>query len=207
MNPLTSIWLVHVPASPEFTDYVIHWGYLGIFIWFITIDQLSPVPEEISLITIGYLSANGFLNPVFAAIVSFISFLSIDLVYYSLSRSGHQFASRFYTKSGLLSYYSERLKTHLPQTIMILCFIPRMRLFVPIIVGSMRLSFKKFLLFDSLTLLAFSFLYVILGEFFHKSLYALLREVGAVRHLVFVAAMIILGLGILAYLKKRRRMA
>ena len=38
--------------TPQFSPFIQHFGYLGIYIWFITFDQLTPFPEEISLLII-----------------------------------------------------------------------------------------------------------------------------------------------------------
>ena len=40
----------------DITHYIAHYSYLGIFIWFFLIDQLTPIPEELVLVTVGYLT-------------------------------------------------------------------------------------------------------------------------------------------------------
>ena len=180
--------------DPNFTDYAIHLGYLGILIWFVTVDQLTPIPEEVTLLTIGYLSAHHVFNPVLAGMVSLVSFLLVDMAYYFLARSGNKLINKAYQrKNHFLQKYTEKLKTHMTKTLFLLCFIPRMRLFGPILVGSLNLSFKKFLLVDGLALSLFAVIYIALGMFFHNGLHALLEEMESVRHALFATFIIIIA--------------
>ncbi len=191
--------------SPEFVNYAIHWGYLGIFLWFVTVDQLTPIPEEITLLTIGYLAANNIFNPVLAAIVSLVAFLTVDVVYFFLAKSGHKLITNLYAKNTWTKKYAENLRTNMGKTLMILCFIPRMRMFGPILVGMLNLSFMKFLIFDTLSLLGFSILYISIGEIFHRSLYALLQELDQLRHLIFAAMILLTGFFLVRSIIRRKR--
>lgn len=77
--------------STSFNDFVIHYGYWGIFLFFITVDQLTPIPEEVTLIGLGYLSGHGFFNPIVASVFALTAFLLADTVYFFLARSGNSF--------------------------------------------------------------------------------------------------------------------
>ena len=52
--------------TPGFTHFIEQFGYIGILLWFLSFDQLTPVSEEISLLAIGYLSAHHIFNPFLA---------------------------------------------------------------------------------------------------------------------------------------------
>jgi len=51
-----------VLLAQQFQVYFQRFGYIGIYIYFVTIDQVSPIPEEVSLIVIGYLAAQLYWN-------------------------------------------------------------------------------------------------------------------------------------------------
>ncbi|MGH2565667.1 MAG: hypothetical protein ACRDE5_14215, partial [Ginsengibacter sp.] len=51
--PCMHDWPIFLFNMPDFTQFIEKWGYLGIFIWFITFDQITPIPEEISLLLVG----------------------------------------------------------------------------------------------------------------------------------------------------------
>jgi membrane-associated protein len=181
-------------------------GYIGILIWFLTFDQLTPIPEEISLITIGYLSSKGIMEPVWAGIISFFSLLLVDVIYYLLSRSGSRLVKKFFdrSKSKVIHSYKDKLKKHLGKTVITLCFIPRMRFWNPILIGIMNLSFKRFILFDAVGLFIFTILYISLGMIFHKSLHRLMENVEGMQNVIFISALVIY-LMIFFFIFRRRK--
>ncbi len=82
--------LLLISASTPFQDYFTHYGYIGIYVWFITVDQIAPIPEEITLIIIGYFASQGLINPVFSGVFSIAAFLTVDAVYFYLTKSGNK---------------------------------------------------------------------------------------------------------------------
>lgn len=192
-------------SSPEFVNFALHWGYLGILLWFLTIDQLTPVPEELTLLTIGYLSANNVFNPILAAAVSVFAFVAVDIAYFFLAKSGHSLVRRIAREGTWANRYAEKLKTNMGRSIIILCFIPRARMFAPILAGMLSLSFKKFLLYDAGALLLFSVIYIFLGEALHRSLYAWLEELHQLRHGIFALIVLVAGIFLVRHVMRRRR--
>ncbi len=194
-------WIIN---NSVFLEYFRHLGYLGIFIFFITVDQLTPIPEEITLLTIGYLASHGVFNPILAGIISITAFLTVDTVYYFLSFSGNRIISNILTKKNnlLVVNYKEKLKKHFGITLFVLCFIPRMRLFGPVLAGIMKFSFRNFLLFDLLGLTIFTLIYLSLGMIFHNGLHYYFAELGMFRNIIFAIAMLLLSIIILIFINK-----
>src|SRR6266446_6831190 len=85
---------LYLLASHDLQYYFSSYGYLGIYFFFVTIDQIAPIPEEISLIIIGYLSAHQFFNPALAGLFSVAAFLTIDIVYFQLTKHGNKFIKK-----------------------------------------------------------------------------------------------------------------
>src|SRR5437868_712179 len=81
-------FVIHILNAPGFVEFIERFGYIGIFIWFITIDQISPIPEEISLLIIGYLCAHEVFHPLLAGLICLAGFVTADIAYYYLSRTG-----------------------------------------------------------------------------------------------------------------------
>jgi membrane-associated protein len=177
--------------SPGFSEMARNLGYFGIFVWFVSLDQITPIPEEITLLTIGYLSANGTFNPVLAGAISLFSFLLVDSVYFFLSRSGNKFLKKISHKRHrpVVEKYKNKLKEHLPRTLIILCFIPRMRMFGPIFCGVLRIDYKRFILFDTIGLAVFTALYIMLGEIFGHSI-----QFSSFRNYIFGGSILILAI-------------
>ena len=70
-------------------------SYLGIFIWFLFLDQLTPIPEEVTLLSIGYIAERHLINPYFAGLAAFLGVTIIDTVFYWLAYSGNKIINRF----------------------------------------------------------------------------------------------------------------
>jgi membrane protein DedA with SNARE-associated domain len=194
-------------AAIQFNDFVVHFGYIGIFLFFITVDQLTPIPEEITLLTIGYLSANGVFNPILAGIFSLAGFISVDIAYFFLARSGNKFIKKIFKPrdGSLTERYKEKLRMHFGKTLVVLCFIPRMRMFGPIVSGMLKLDLKKFVFFDTIGLSLFVILYISLGIFFHAGLHSVIGKLDYVRHIIFIGAAILIGVLLFVFFIRRKK--
>src|ERR1051325_2258475 len=133
--------------SSGFGDYVAQFGYLGIFLFFVTVDQVTPIPEEVTLLTIGYLASRGMFNAFIAGTVSLVAFLAVDTAYFYLAKSGNRLVKKLKDrmKSKFMERYKHRFKHHMPKTLLVLNFIPRARMFGPILGGMLEVPFTRFL--------------------------------------------------------------
>lgn len=179
-------------TTDGFYKFMTDFGYIGILLFFVTIDQLTPIPEEITLIGIGYLSFQGIFNPFLAILFAFAGLLLVDITYYWLARSGNRIIEKITgsKKDTALNWYTDKLKNHFGKTLLILCFIPRMRIVGPVMVGMLKMDFTKFLLFDAIGLMLFATLYVLLGVFLHDELSYLAADFGWMRHVMFIGGML-----------------
>jgi len=192
--------------SPQFSPFVQQYGYIGIYLWFISFDQITPFPEEISLLIIGYLSALGAFNPILAGACSLLGFFTIDTIYFFLSKKGSKWI-RKKTKglSNLMQRYRDKIKQHSLKAFFILCFIPRMRLFAPILAGSAEYSYKKFLLLDGAALVVFTAIYVSLGFIFYKSLSRLIKQVNGLQNIIFFGGIAMIAIIIIVFVIRRKK--
>jgi membrane-associated protein len=202
--------VLDVILSQDFQNYFSKYGYIGIYIWFVTVDQIAPLPEEISLIAIGYLSSIDILNPVLAGAFSLLAFLTIDIIYYYLTRSGNKYIKRFAknANSPKMTSYKRRLKKNLPGTLLLLSFLPRIRLLSPVFVALAGLEFRRFILYNSMCLALFIAVYISLGVLFKKHISSFLAKVGTFEPIVFVialAVLIVVSILIFWKLKKKKK--
>jgi membrane protein DedA with SNARE-associated domain len=197
---MNSAQILLIILAHDFQYYFHHFGYIGIYTFFITVDQIAPIPEEITLIVIGYFASQGVLNPFLAGLFSLAAFLTIDIIYFYLTKNGSKFIKKLTKKSadsGTASRYENQLKKNLPKTLLVLSFIPRVRLLSPIFVALAGLPFKRFIIYNSLGLALFSTIYISLGIIFHASLGTLMAKMGAYQHIIFIGFVIIMvGLSI-----------
>ena len=195
---------LNILLASQFQDYFSRFGYLGIFIWFITIDQIIPIPEEITLIAIGYLAMQGNISPVMAGLFAIAGFITVDLVYFYLTKTGNKLIYKLAKKqeSPIEKKYKNKLKNHTFKTLLILCFIPRMRLLGPVFVALSKLPFKRFILYDVISLSLFTTIYISLGMIFSKSLSSLISVSNGIGNIIFIAALIVMSVLTFIIIKK-----
>ncbi|MFV5697976.1 DedA family protein [Flavobacterium sp. ZT3R17] len=180
-------------------------SYLGIFIWFLFLDQLTPIPEEVTLLSIGYVAQNHLINPYFAGLSAFLGVTIIDTIFYWLAYSGNKLINRFKNSVSekLQEKYLKGLKEHHVRTILLLSFIPKVRFFSPIFAGMFRVKWQTFFIVNSIGTIIFIIVYIAVGMLFHSSLEYLLKEVELLRHSIFIVFMIVIT--IVVFFKFRRK--
>ena len=197
MASLTSI--IH---TPDFVAYAKQLSYLGVFIWFTVFDFVAPFPDEVSLLTVGYLVSLGYFNPFLIALIPLVSFLLTDTLSFFLSREGRNLfggkKKRKPAKRGTFrSFVTRTIEKNLPGPIIAVCFIPRMRVWGPIVSGTLRIPYRKFILFDAIGVALFVGLYLTLGYFFGISLSAIFKDLAAMKSTIFVIILLLLGIALL----------
>jgi membrane protein DedA with SNARE-associated domain len=75
MAPMTSLANIHFNIA----DYVGRFSYFGIYLWFAIFEQFTPIPEEVSLTSVGYLAVRTHLSYLFCGIASPAGLLSTDI--------------------------------------------------------------------------------------------------------------------------------
>jgi membrane-associated protein len=171
-------------------------SYLGIFIWFLFLDQLTPIPEEVTLLSVGYIAAHHLINPYFAGLSAFMGLTIIDSVFYWLAFSGNKWINRFKNNISekLQKKYLKGLKEHRVRTLLLLSFIPKLRFFSPIFAGMFRVRWQTFFVVNGIGTVIFVIGYIAAGMLFKNSLEYLLKEVELLRHSIFIVFMVLITL-------------
>lgn len=206
--------LVLLFKLPDFLPFIKHYGYLGLLIWLLTFNHIAPLPDELTMLTVGYLAGNHLLNPILSVIVATAGLVIVDTVYYFLARSGSNLVKNKLpkVKSELLESYRNNLKNRMFPTLLILCFIPKMRIISPITCGTMKLPYFKFILYEFISIVLFTTIYIVLGIIFKDSVTYLLQKIKASHTAILVisiclAAAFLTGVVIVLWRarKKKRR--
>lgn len=195
---------MHIPRVGEIPDFIQHLSYTGIFLWFLLTQLIivMPIPEEVVLISLGYVSATGVWNPFIAAAIALATLILSDGIFYFLSRSGNRYIARLVKRSegGAFAKAEAQMKRNMPRAVFTLTFIPRLRFFGPVLAGILKLKWPAFFLADASALVIHVSVYTFLGFFFHKSLVGLFKNVAVLQHVLFIAAVVVVGavIGIVA---------
>jgi len=198
---------MHIPHVGEIPGYIQHLSYTGIFLWFLLTQLIiiMPIPEEVVLISIGYVSATGVWNPFIAAAISFATLILSDGIFYFLSRSGNRYVARLVmrSESGAFAKAEAQMKRNMPRAVFVLTFIPRLRFFGPVLAGMLKLKWHAFFLADASALVIHVSVYTFIGFFFHRSLAGLFKNLAILQHMLFIAAIIVIGV-IVGIVARRR---
>ncbi len=166
---------------------------------------VSPVPEEITLITAGYFGALHLIDPIRAVPLAIVGLLIGDSILFFLGKSGSGYAKRIhlrFAERGL-----ERTWIFSPdrplRAVFILRFMTGIRMIAPIFAGLNNASWAGFLLTDFVALVIYVPLLFFLGFHFHNNILSFLATFEVIRHIVFWSVIAIVGGGILAALSPR----
>lgn len=182
--------------EPNFALYILSQiSYLGLFILLIAINFL-PLPEELLLLSLGYLTAAGLGNVFLIIAISILSLAISDNILFWLSRKGSRYVEYFEKKimDEKFAKYKKLMDEHINKTIFFLRFINTLRLLGPFLAGSKKTAWKKFRIFDLLALMIYVPVLVFLGRFFYDRLTVFIVEMHTLRHVFFVGFLIALGI-------------
>ena len=189
----------------EYTGLISHMSYAGIFIWFLVLEQFTPIPEEVMLLGIGYAAGHGLMNIYWGALSAFMGLIIFDTTLFILAFSGNKLINRFKNKmsKNVFEKYEKKISEHPVKTLLIMSFLPKLRFFSPIVAGAFHIHWKKFILVNTLCTFTYVALYIGAGMFFHQGLEALFRKVESVRHLIFIGILIGVGIFLVIWMKKK----
>ena len=181
-----------------FINYAEHLSYLGIFILLAVVGFIVPLPEEMLLLSVGYLSALGFTSAYIGIGVSLIGVLTGDSFLFLLSKRGSTYIYKLREKftEGNIQKYEHLMSDKIGRTIFLLRFIVGLRLFGPIVAGSLNARWSTFLVYDTRALLVYVPAFILLGYHFNNQLALIISELAIIRHIVFVIVIAIVGLGL-----------
>ncbi len=163
------------------------------FIFLILCGFGNPIPEDLIMITGGYLIFSGLLNPLVAAIVSYIGVIAGDmLLYYFGFKYGQKIIEhRWLVKlapPSRVSLIRRHFKNWGHWTIFFARFLPGLRAPTFLLSGVMHVRFRTFATFDGLGTLVSVPLFVGLGYFFGNHIEALKHDIHEIRSILVVIA-------------------
>jgi membrane protein DedA with SNARE-associated domain len=169
------------------------------FLWFAIIEQFTPVPEEVALMTVGYLSVHSSLNPLLSGAVSVLGLLTADNIFFYLALKGNKLSERALKKVNhkLLDKMKDGLHRHAVKTLIVMALLPNLRFLSPVISATTGISWKLFMIVNTTVTAFYVTVYMCIGIFFHSQLSAILKKLQLAQHAIFTGAMILVGAAII----------
>ncbi len=150
--------------------YAEHFSYAGIFLALVLTSVGFPVPEDIILLTAGFISAQGYANLYIMIILTMVAILGGDLLMYALgyyfgeSIFHAPFFRRIFTPARLAKIHGF-YQNHGKKTVFIARFTPGLRAGAYILAGASKIGLFRFFLIDFLASLISVPVFVWLGYF------------------------------------------
>ncbi len=171
------------------------------FIFLILCGFGNPIPEDLIMITGGYLVYSGLMHPIVALAVSYLGVVAGDLLLYYF---GYKYGQKLIEHRWLIKLVPPRrvamIRRHFKHwghwTIFFARFLPGLRSPTFLLSGVMHVRFRVFATFDGLGTCVSVPLFVGLGYFFGNHIEVLKRNIHEVRSILIVAAIAI----VIAYL-------
>lgn len=175
-------------------------SYFGIFGVSLLANMVVPVPEEIVLLSLGYLVGTGHLSFFILVPIVMAGLLISDITIYYLAKRGSKFTGFIYNKffAKRLSAHSEWLEIHIDKVVFFARFLMQLRFLGPFLAGQQNLPFKRFFKFDFLAILIYVPLYIAIGWYFHTRIGFILSGIGLVKNII----LIVIGLVLLVAFSK-----
>ena len=191
-------------------NYSEHFIYGGLFLILFFSGLGLPIPEEITLLTGGFLINLGFIRfyPTLAAV--FVGVLTGDMAMYSIGRRwGHGIMTHRHMRNIFSEERLERVRkyfrNHGSKTIFIARFISGFRVAAFLAAGTMGMKPGKFLFFDFLAALVGVPLLLYLGYYFGANIGWLAEFFTRIDSLLKMGAVLAGIAGLVYYLWKRQK--
>lgn len=177
-------------------DIAYQWSYLGIFGIALIANAFPGIPEEIFILALGYLAATSNFSMVLIGLVAFVGMFISDCVIFGLSRGG----ARFYQKIAEKLFgnddvekmtHSSIAKKHIHKIIFFSRFVVQVRFLGPFLAGLYKVSWKKFLFFDTLALLVYIPVALFLGSYFQGRMEQILSGSSIVGNYMLILVVVV----------------
>lgn len=190
-----------------------HFPYLGPFVFLFLCGLGLPSPEEVALIGAGILLHNGQVEFIKITLVCSSAILIGDTIPYVLGRRYGLGALKSKWVAKVLhperfAALERRFAAHGNQAVFTCRFLPGLRIPGYFVAGTMKMSYWRFLLLDTLGVLVSVPASIYLGKLFGEQIDVLKDRVRELHHWLFFAviALILIVVG-RAWLKRRERAA
>ncbi|MDQ5930970.1 MAG: hypothetical protein QG674_136 [Patescibacteria group bacterium] len=169
-------------------------SYGGIWVVSFLSNAVIPIPEEIVLLALGYLSGTGAINGFIVIPLIISALLANDIVLYSLAKRGSKVTTYLYNR-----FFAKRLEKkgdawlsmNIGSIIFFSRFLVQLRFIGPFLAGTRHLPIKKFIFYDLLALLVYVPLFTGLGWYFHSRIILIIEDVGIVKNIVLLVVALV----------------
>lgn len=179
-------------------------SYLGVFIIGLLANIVIPVPEEVSLITLGYLSGIGAFHIILVVPLIVIGLLISDLLIYWLSKKGSKITQTFYHKffASQFQFLQNIDNERLEKIILFSRFFAFFRFLAPFLGGMYKVPVRRFIYLEVLSISLYSSVYLFLGFFLRNQVEKIISGVNIIEHVVLGLFLLVGATALFTWLKQ-----
>ncbi len=179
-------------------------SYFGIFFLAIIASYVFPIPEAVFLLLVGYVAKVTRMNILTVVILATGGIIIGDNLLYWLSYFGNKYVEKFNHKMRKyeLIKYEHLVTDNVAWSIYFLKFIAGVRFLNPVLLGSLRASWKKFFLHNAIASILHTAGLVLLGYYLHKKIIPVVTGIEILKNIMLFFSAVIAGLLVAAFRKK-----
>jgi membrane-associated protein len=180
-------------------------SYFGMYLFIASSGHLIPLPEDIALMTSGYLTSLSHLSLLPMIAISIIGPMTGDFILFFLSKKGSRYAINLerHIKNEVFDYIKRRMSEHTFRTVFIMRFISGLRFASPLVAGYVDIPWKKYWLANTLSASIYGPFYLLIGYIFHSKILTLIGVAESLGHWIFLAIIVVI-FGTFAFVAHRK---
>ncbi len=166
--------------------FIDQFGYWALFLSFYVCLLGLPIPNEILVMSGGFLSTTTYLNPILTFVIVFFTVILNATILFFLGKTfGNRLIELLKKRKGLgrkLVRSSVLIQRYGPYAAALCYLLPVMRHFIPFLMGTYSISYRKFALYSYSSALVWTLILYLIGMFFGSNLYKIgqnLNDIGA----------------------------
>lgn len=179
--------------------------YTGLFLIALISNLFIPVPEELILLGVGYLTGIKTFSYVASMAIFIVGMLVSDIFLYTLAKKGNKLVQkpmRVLQKRGVLAN-KEFARSHIRKIIFFSRFLVYLRFAGPVMAGWLKLKTRIFIIYDLLALVIYVNIVMGLGNYFHRQIFVITE--GVVRFKNYLITFLLIALTIWLFKTIRRK--
>jgi len=190
-------------------DYFHGLSYIGIFIALLLSGHIVPIPQDVSLVLLGYLVAHGYSTSFVMVVIGVLAAIVGDGTLYYLAKKGTSFGQKIESKisNRIFEFVKDRMVRHTFLTIFCMRFFPGLRFTSAVVSGYVAIPWKKFLLYNGFSACIYVPFYFFLGYLLEDKISTVITIVDSARHIIiaFLAFVLCFVVGTVIYRTYRKR--
>ncbi len=179
-------------------------SYLGVFGISMIAMVILPFPEEVTLLSLGYLAGIGVFHWVLLIPVCMAGLFVADLTIYLLARSGSKLTTKAYQKmfAEKFDFLKDMNPEKLERLIIFSRFLIYFRFLAGFLAGHYKVSFKRFVSYELVSLSVYVTLFIGLGFFLRNQVERVIAGVGVVQNIILVVVLFTIAVMVFRSIKK-----